>query len=91
MPIVANQLAISACQRTLRGVDADDVEGHESEIVQDRALWDINVPMHISLHPGWIDNKADYYSKIIPFLVHKGIDVSNIEQRGNFFDIQIDV
>lgn len=67
-----------------------DVEGHESEIVQDRALWDINIPMHISLHPGWIDNKADYYDKIIPFLVHKGVDVSDIDRRGNFFDIQID-
>lgn len=66
-----------------------DVEGHESEIFQDRALWNINIPMHISLHPGWANDKTDYYNKITPFLIHKGIDVSNIDQRGNFFDIQI--
>lgn len=66
-----------------------DIEGHESEVLQDISLWDLNIPMHISLHPGWAEDKNIYYSKILPFLIHKRVDITNIEKRGNFFDIRV--
>lgn len=66
-----------------------DIEGHESELLQEKALWDLNVPIHLSLHPGWAADRELFYDKVIPFLVHKGIDVSNIREYGNFFDIVI--
>lgn len=66
-----------------------DIEGHESELLQDRALWNLDVPIHLSLHPGWAVNKDEFYNKITPFLIHKGVDISGIKERGNFFDIVI--
>jgi hypothetical protein len=45
--------------------------------------------MHISFHPAWKDDRAAFYESIKPFLIHKGVDVSNIENYGNFFDITI--
>ena len=65
-----------------------DIEGHETELFQDKTLWELDVPMHLSLHPGW---KPEFFEKVKPFLIYKKVDVSNIEQRGNFFDITIDV
>lgn len=66
-----------------------DVEGHETELLQDKALWQLNTPMHISFHPGWKEDKDAFYKAIVPFLIHKGIDTFNIDQRGSFFDISI--
>lgn len=66
-----------------------DIEGHESELLKDRALWELNVPMHISLHPGWKSNKEQFFEDINPFFLYKGIDVSNFTKRGNFFDVTI--
>ena len=43
--------------------------------------------MHISLHPGWKTDKEKYFRDIIPFLAHKKIDITNIHERGNFFDV----
>jgi len=66
-----------------------DVEGHETELLQDKFLWDLNVPMHVSLHPGWKEDKEYFYKTIKPFFEYKEIDVSNIENYGNYFDIVI--
>jgi FkbM family methyltransferase len=66
-----------------------DVEGHETELLQNKTLWNLNLPMHISFHPAWKDDRAAFYESIKPFLIHKGVDVSNIENYGNFFDITI--
>jgi FkbM family methyltransferase len=67
-----------------------DVEGHETELLQDRVLWDLNLPIHISFHPGWKENRKAFYESVKPFLIHKGINVSNIENYGNFFDLTIE-
>jgi FkbM family methyltransferase len=67
-----------------------DVEGHETDLLQDRTLWDLNLPMHISFHPGWKENRKAFYESVNPFLIHKGVDVSNIENYGNFFDLTIE-
>lgn len=66
-----------------------DVEGHETELLQDSTLWKLDVPMHISFHPGWKEDRLAFYNSVKPFLIHKGIDVSNIENYGNFFDLTI--
>lgn len=66
-----------------------DIEGHESELLQDKTLWDLKVPMHISLHPGWKHNREEFFEKINPFFVYKGIDTSNFKSYGNFFDVTI--
>jgi hypothetical protein len=66
-----------------------DVEGHETELLKDKTLWDLNVPMHISFHPGWKEDRQSFYDSVIPFLKHKQIDVSNLESLGNFFDLTI--
>lgn len=65
-----------------------DIEGHESELLQDKFLWELNLPMHISLHPGYKDDKDKYYDDIIPFFIHKGV---NIFKHGTaeFFDVEI--
>jgi len=55
-----------------------DVEGHETELLKDKTLWDLNVPMHISFHPGWKEDKKAFFDSVIPFLEHKKIDVSNL-------------
>lgn len=65
-----------------------DVEGHESELLQDKFLWDLNIPMHISLHPFWKSDKEKFYQDITPFFNYKGIDISN-KKGMNFFEIEI--
>jgi FkbM family methyltransferase len=66
-----------------------DVEGHETELLQDQTLWNLNLPMHISFHPGWKEDRVAFYKSVKPFLIHKGIDVSSLESYGNFFDLTI--
>jgi FkbM family methyltransferase len=66
-----------------------DVEGHETELLKDPTLWNLNTPMHISFHPGWKDDKKSFHESVKPFLIHKGIDVSYIETYGDFFDLKI--
>lgn len=74
-----------------------DVEGHESELLQDKFLWDLNVPMYISLHPFWKSNKEKFYQDIIPFFEHKGINIfdkkhfKGSQDTNNFFEIEIDI
>jgi len=65
-----------------------DIEGHEQQLLKEHSvLWELNIPMHISLHPGWKTDKEKYFRDIIPFLAHKKIDITNIHERGNFFDV----
>ena len=55
-----------------------DIEGHEQQILKDHSiLWDLNVPMHISLHPGWKTDKEQYFKDI----KNKNIDTTNIYSR----------
>lgn len=65
-----------------------DVEGHESELLQDRFLWDLNIPMHISLHPGWKSDKQKYFRDILPFFEHKKVNIGNFNPR-DFFDVEV--
>ncbi len=68
-----------------------DVEGHEQELLKEKSvLWDLNVPMHISFHPGWKEDQEQFYIDVIPFLNYKGINTDDIKQRGNFFDISFE-
>lgn len=65
-----------------------DIEGHEQHLLKEHSLlWELNIPMHISLHPGWAADKEQYFRDIIPFLSKKNIDTSNIYARGDFFDV----
>jgi FkbM family methyltransferase len=66
-----------------------DIEGHESELLKDNQLWDLNIPMHISLHPGWKQDKDLFFENIMPFFLHKGIDIYEFKKYGDFFDITI--
>lgn len=66
-----------------------DVEGHESELLKDKFLWDLNIPMHISLHPGYKNDIVKYYSDIMPFFDHKRIRLDNYNVR-DFFDVYFD-
>lgn len=65
-----------------------DIEGHEQVLLKNHSLlWDLNVPMQISLHPGYKINTEQYFEDIIPFLIKKNIEIENISQRGDFFDV----
>lgn len=67
-----------------------DVEGHEQQLLKDHSiLWDLNVPFHLSFHPGWKADKEQFYSDVTPFLIHKKVDVTNLRGLGDFFDITI--
>lgn len=67
-----------------------DVEGHERKLLKEKSiLWDIDVPMHISMHPGWFEDKEQFLKDITPFLKAKGIDTSNLSSKGDFFDVSI--
>jgi FkbM family methyltransferase len=65
-----------------------DVEGHESELLQDKFLWNLNVPMHISLHPGWKSDKDKFYKDVLPFFEHKKVNIFNFNPR-EFFDVEV--
>jgi FkbM family methyltransferase len=67
-----------------------DIEGHESELLQDKFLWGLNIPMHISLHPAWKTDKEKFYQDIAPFFDYKGIKVFN-RKYVDFFDIEINI
>lgn len=65
-----------------------DIEGHESELLQDYMFMKLNVPMHISLHPVWKTDKLKFFRDINPFFIYKNIDMSKYPDDG-FFDIII--
>lgn len=65
-----------------------DIEGHEEELLKDKTLMDLNIPMHISLHPAWKQDKIKFFDDIRPFFFAKGIDISKYPQDG-FYDIVI--
>lgn len=65
-----------------------DVEGHESELLKDKFLWDLKIPMHISLHPGWKHDKQKYFDDIVPFFEYKGVNIFNFNVK-DFFDVEI--
>lgn len=68
-----------------------DIEGHESELLKDDFLKTLNIPMHISLHPGWISNKTKFFNDIKPFFEYKNIDTSQYLNRDGFYDIEINI
>jgi len=46
-----------------------DIEGHEEFLLQDKFLMNLDLPMHISLHPTFSDNTENFYENIKPFLI----------------------
>jgi len=64
-----------------------DVEGHEVELLTDETLLNLNVPMWISFHPGFFNNKEIFFEKVKSFLIHKGYDISKYPHGEEFFDI----
>ena len=65
-----------------------DIEGHEQELLKDKLLWDVNLPMHISLHPNFKEDKDKFFKDIAPFFKHKGIDIFKYKELSGF-DITI--
>ena len=53
-----------------------DIEGHETELLQDDFLMKLNVPMHISLHYPFATDKQEFSRKIQRFFQSKNIDVN---------------
>lgn len=66
-----------------------DIEGHEEELLKDETLINLNVPMHISFHPGWAHNRDLFYKNIEPFLTKKGFDIDIVKTFGDFFELKI--
>lgn len=50
----------------------------------------LNIPMHISLHPGWLQDKEEFFNDIRYFFESKGVNIHDYTNSGNFFDILID-
>jgi len=67
-----------------------DIEGHESELLKDETLMELDVPMCISFHPGFFSDKTIFYESVKPFLVKKGYDINKYPHGEDFFDITID-
>ena len=47
-----------------------DIEGHESELLKDETLINLNIPMHVSFHPGWSLDRENFYQNIKTFLIN---------------------
>jgi FkbM family methyltransferase len=56
-----------------------DIEGHESELLQDITLINLNVPMHISIHYPFAVNKQEFSKKIRPFFEAKNINIDTFD------------
>jgi len=57
-----------------------DIEGHESELLQDVTLMNLNVPMHISIHYPFATNHEEFSRKIRPFFAAKNIDIDTFDR-----------
>jgi FkbM family methyltransferase len=63
-----------------------DIEGGERELLKDKTLWDLNIPMLISFHPGWFaEDRESYINDIRPFLEYKNIILNDYP---DFFDLE---
>ena len=60
-----------------------DIEGHESNLLQDEFLTNLNIPMHISLHFEFTPDKQLFINNISGFLAKKGIDISTLDTNRN--------
>lgn len=60
-----------------------DVEGHESNLLQDEFLMNLNIPMHISLHFEFAPDKQLFLNNISKFLAKKGIDIATLDTNRN--------
>jgi autotransporter strand-loop-strand O-heptosyltransferase len=63
-----------------------DIEGHETELLKDEVLVNLNVPMYISFHPGLTDVE-NFFEEVKPFLIKKGYDINNYPHDELFFEI----
>jgi FkbM family methyltransferase len=64
-----------------------DIEGHESELLQDVTLMTLDVPMHISLHYPFAINPEEFSKKIRPFFEAKNINIETFEH--SFITVEI--
>ena len=62
-----------------------DIEGYESELLQDPVLKSLNVPMHISLHPFMFEDKEAYFKSMANFF-----ETSDYIHGGDTYEIFID-
>lgn len=60
-----------------------DIEGHEAELLQDEFLMNLNIPMHISLHFEFAQDRELFAEKISKFLKKKNIDISTLNTNAN--------
>lgn len=60
-----------------------DIEGYECELLRDPILKELNVPMHISMHPFMFSDKDSYFNKMLDFFdsrdyINYGLDTYEI-------------
>jgi FkbM family methyltransferase len=60
-----------------------DIEGHEAELLQDDFLINLNIPMHVSLHFEFAENKGMFLDKVSKFLKKKNIDTTTLNINRN--------
>ena len=60
-----------------------DIEGHEANLLQDEFLMNLNIPMHVSLHFEFAQNKQQYIQDISKFLEKKGINIATLDTNRN--------
>ncbi len=63
-----------------------DIEGHETELLKDEVLVNLNVPMYISFHPG-LSDKNKFFEEVKPFFIKKGFDINNYPHDELYFEI----
>ncbi len=66
-----------------------DIEGHETELLKDEVLMNLNVPMYISFHPGLGDTEK-FFEDVKPFLIKKGYDINQYPHNELYFDISFE-
>lgn len=66
-----------------------DIEGHEAELLKDEFLMKLNVPMHISLHFPFVNDKNSFYNTLKTFLDSKNLDI-RLYNLNNFTSIEIE-
>jgi FkbM family methyltransferase len=63
-----------------------DIEGHESELLKDEYLINLNVPMHVSFHLGFKTNKKEFLNNISKFIEKRNLKIATFP-RDDFFSI----
>lgn len=66
-----------------------DIEGHEEILLQEEYIINLDIPMHVSLHPQYAKDRVEFVKNIKPFFEKRGIDIESGCYHKDFFDVEV--